>query len=183
MLYIPNAKRDKLTSSIHNLLSLHASHSITSVRDLASIAGQFISMTPAISPIARLMTRECYSTINERQSWASSILLTSCVITELDFWILNIHSLNGFPFKFLLVPHIQISSDASARGNVRIHPQLRQNAISWPLDRNQQLNMARTSELAAVLRVLKESKSFLANHKVKCLTDNLRPTHCKLRER
>ena len=170
--YIGEAKLAKLLSSINYLMVQFTAGQLISVRKLASIAGQVIAMSPALGPIARLMTRSCYHAIESRVSWTSLINLPSSVTAELEFWIQNIKLLNGFPFKFRLVPTIQISSDASATGYggfVHGKSDMRLHGI-WSV--SEKLNSSTWRELTAVLRILIECQSYLINQKIKWFTDN-----------
>ena len=71
-----------------------ASPSMT-VRQLASIVGQIVSMSLGLSSVARLMTRSLYTIINCRTTWNDKIVWTEEAWAEMKFWENNIESLNG----------------------------------------------------------------------------------------
>ena len=58
---MPSAKIMKLKESISRILSQH----FVTAKELASVAGQLISMLLAIGNTARLMSRSMYSQISE----------------------------------------------------------------------------------------------------------------------
>ena len=53
--------------------------------DLASITGKIISMSLAIGPLNRLMTRSIYALLSIRKHWSQSLNLTPEVKEELQF--------------------------------------------------------------------------------------------------
>ena len=63
----------KLKSSINFLCSIDCK--IIKVRDLASVVGQVISLTPCVGRVARIMTRSMYAAVNQTLSWNSDIEL------------------------------------------------------------------------------------------------------------
>ena len=64
-------------------------------RDLASITGKINSMSLAIGPVSRLMTRSTYSLLSTRKHWNQSLTLTPEVKEEVQFWISQIDLING----------------------------------------------------------------------------------------
>ena len=66
---------------------------IFKVRDVASVVGQVISLTPCVGSVARIMTRALYTVVNQKQSWSSKVELTKEACDELTFWIDNVDSL------------------------------------------------------------------------------------------
>ena len=83
---VPPAKVIKLLHSIDAILSAQRSSIPSTFRSLAGVAGQIISMSLAIGPVSRLMTRAIYRSIESRESWSDSVLLSNNVISELNFW-------------------------------------------------------------------------------------------------
>ena len=60
------------------------------------------------------MTRNLYRMIESRQSWDSKFLLSDQdVISELNFWKQNVHSLNRKCLSEYKVPSVIVYSDAS----------------------------------------------------------------------
>ena len=43
------------------------------VRDLASVVGQLISLTPCVGSVARIMTRSLDANVNQKLSWNSEV--------------------------------------------------------------------------------------------------------------
>ena len=87
---------------------------IFKVRDVASVVGQVISLTPCVGSIARIMTYALYTVVNQKQSWNSKVELSKEAFDELKFWIDNVDSLNfcclWIPFQ---LPARFVYSDAS----------------------------------------------------------------------
>ena len=63
-------------------------------RSFASITGKLISMSIALGPVARLMTRSLYALINTRCSWCHVLLISSEAKAELQFWINQLEEFN-----------------------------------------------------------------------------------------
>ena len=170
--FVPEGEISKLKDCTTSIISLLDSAKPVPVKLLASFAGQIISMTLAIGPVTRLMTRASYRAIESHVFWADSIFLPDSVVLELNFWLQNISLLNGFPFRFCLAPTMQIYSDASDTGFggfVKGNHALRYHGTWTPAER---LTSSTWRELVAVLRLLSEWHAILANQKVKWFTDN-----------
>ena len=87
---------------------------IFKVRDVASVVGQVISLTPCVGSVARIMTRALYTVVNQKQSWNSKVELTKEACDELTFWIDNVDSLNfRCPWLPFQPPARFVYSDAS----------------------------------------------------------------------
>ena len=82
----------KLKSSIDLLRKDNCK--ILKVRDVASVVGQVISLTPCVGSVAKIMTRALYTVVNQKQSWDSQVELSKEAFDELTFWIDNVDSLN-----------------------------------------------------------------------------------------
>ena len=67
---------------------------ILKVRDVASVVGQVISLTPCVGSVAKIMTRALYTIVNQKQSWDSQVELSKEAFNELTFWIDNVDSVN-----------------------------------------------------------------------------------------
>ena len=61
---------------------------IFKVRDVASVVGQVISLTPCVGSVARIMTRALYTVVNQKQSWNSKVELTKEACDELTSTLL-----------------------------------------------------------------------------------------------
>ena len=87
---------------------------IFKVRDVASVVGQVILLTPCVGSVARIMTRALYTVVNQKQSWNSKVELTKEACDELTFWIDNVDSLNfRCPWLPFQPPARFVYSDAS----------------------------------------------------------------------
>ena len=169
---IPQRKIADLLSLIEQLLASHNTFRSVSVKSLASFSGSIISMSLALGPITRLMTRATYHTIESRSSWACSLYLPSSVASELSFWQNHIAELNGFPFHYRLSPTMQIFSDASDTGFggfVDGKPELRAHDLWSPSEKTYSSTWR---ELAAVLRILEAFGKNCHNQKIRWFTDN-----------
>jgi len=170
--FVPQPKISKLLSTIDDMFSLVNSASSVPVLNLACFAGQVISMTIALGPISKLMTRSSYRAIESRVFWSDTIFLPDPVLNELRFWSSNIYCLNGAPFRFRLAPSIQVFSDASDTGfggYIQGVPDSRFHA-TWSLIEKQKSSTWR--ELTAVSRILFQFRNYLSHHKVKWFSDN-----------
>ena len=65
MFLVPQEKIERFCQAISELLL----YDRVSVRHLASIIGQIISMGLAVGPVARLRSRYMYDVLNQRRSW------------------------------------------------------------------------------------------------------------------
>jgi len=74
----------KLESTCELLQSLMDKPAVPAKR-LASAIGRLISMSMAIGPVARLMTRSLYTVLNTRGSWCAQLSLSMEAKTELKF--------------------------------------------------------------------------------------------------
>ena len=165
---VPSQKVSRLQSSI---ASVNLNRPVQ-VRALSSIAGQVISMSLAIGPIARLRTRACYAIINQRKTWSDSLLLTEEAKAELHFWKECLPLFNGQPIWFESSATRVAYSDASSSGYggyvVEIGP-----SISHGHWSPQEASMSSTwRELKAVFAVLQSFAKKLQGHTVKWFTDN-----------
>ena len=113
---IPPKKMFKLLSTISAILATRQSKDCVPVKQLACFTGQIISMSLALGPISRLMTRASYRTIESINYWYQSIKLSNDTVAELEFWDNNAESLNGFSISLRLVPSMTIYTDASGVG-------------------------------------------------------------------
>ena len=64
-------------------------------RKLASLIGKIISMSLALGPVTRLMTRNLYAVLNCRLAWCHKFTLSNEAYQELHFWLSEITKFNG----------------------------------------------------------------------------------------
>ena len=112
LISVTERRFSKLKSSIYLLRKDDCK--IFKVRDVASVVGQVISLTPCVGSIARIMTYALYTVVNQKQSWNSKVELSKEAFDELKFWIDKVDSLNfcclWIPFQ---LPARFVYSDAS----------------------------------------------------------------------
>ena len=159
----------KLKESISRILSQR----FVTAKELASVAGQLISMFLAIGNTARLMSRSMYSQISEQVSWFCPFTLHDSVKSELVFWLSNLDQHNGRPIWFKSSTVRIAYSDASDTGYgryiVELGPQVAAQGV-WSSDMANQSSMLR--EILAVRKVLESFAPKLAGLYVKWFTDN-----------
>ena len=61
---------------LRSKLSLAKQAYLVSARQLASLIGTIISMSIALCPVTRLMTRSLYAVLNDRVSWCQKLTLS-----------------------------------------------------------------------------------------------------------
>ena len=95
----------KLKSSV--IVIRKVDHKTVKVRDLASVVGQVILLTPCVENVARITTRYLYANVNQKLPWNSEVVLTKEACDELAFWSENVDSLNfiapGCLYNLLLI--------------------------------------------------------------------------------
>ena len=172
LFHIPQEKLFKFLSTISAILSAHQANNSVPVKQLACFTGQVISMSLALGPIARLMTRDSYRSIESSNSWNQSIKLRNDTVAELEFWAQNIFSLNGFSIRLKLVPSMTIYSDASEvgyGGHVENQSNLK---IQGNWSQSEKRKSSTWRELAAVLNLLLELQHVVSHKTIKWCTDN-----------
>lgn len=86
--------QNRLDSLLEQISRAKASRALPATA-LASIIGKILSMSLALGPVTRLMTRGMYSVLNARESWYHQVLLTAEALVELAFWPQHVSALNG----------------------------------------------------------------------------------------
>ena len=86
---VPTSKIDKLKREPISLQNRHGAPA----KHIASVVGTIISMSIALGPVARLMTRSLYSLLNSHQSWFETLCIMPEVNEELHFWRDSYHDL------------------------------------------------------------------------------------------
>ena len=76
------------------LMALEGCPCITA-KQLASLVGSIMSMSIALGPVARLMTRSLYTLLNNRHSWYERLQVSPEAREELQFWHKCIMDFNG----------------------------------------------------------------------------------------
>lgn len=87
---------------------------VLSTRELASITGSIISLSPVFGNLCRILSTHCQLSIAVSQNWESKVQLDSYCISELEFWLTNVNRFNAKDcFKLADHAHV-IYSDASS---------------------------------------------------------------------
>ena len=148
-----------------------ASPSMT-VRQLASIVGQIVSMSLGLGSVARLMTWSLYTIINCRTTWNDQVVWTEEAWAEMKFWENNIESLNGKEMRYSAGAVRLVYSDASDTGyggyTVDVGPRIAQG--QWSECESQASSTWK--ELEAINRILQAYSKPMKGETVKWLTDN-----------
>ena len=79
---VPTSKIENLRGQLTSLQNRHA----TPAKQIASVVGKIVSMSIALGPVARLMTRSLYSLLNNRQSWFETLCISPEAGKELQLW-------------------------------------------------------------------------------------------------
>ena len=141
-------------------------------KTLASVVGSIISMSLAIGPVSRFMTRSMYSLLETRLSWWETLEITPEAHQELNFWVACLAEYNCQPIWQSPSAVRVVYSDASDTGYggyvVEHGPCVAYG--QWTQNEAQQSSTWR--ELAAVLRVLTAVAAKLLNVRVRWFTDN-----------
>ena len=87
-IFVPTDKVERLKSSLVQVLD----RPTLKARNLASIIGKLISMSLAVGPVARLMTRSLYAILNTR---CQSLPVSREARQEIQFWLDNLDNVNG----------------------------------------------------------------------------------------
>ena len=99
-LFVPECKLDRALEKVESLKKKEGRW--LPVKELASLSGLLGSFGPAMGNIARFHTRAMLTQIaevTEEKGWKSKLLLSSRVISELDFWKRNMLRLNGYRMR------------------------------------------------------------------------------------
>ena len=54
-----------------------------------------MSMSLALGPVTRLMTRSLYGVLSSKMAWCQKLVLTSEALSEVKFWVEEITKFNG----------------------------------------------------------------------------------------
>jgi hypothetical protein len=143
-----------------------------SAKRLASVVGSIISMSLAIGPIGRFMTRSMYALLETRLSWWDMLNITPAAQQEIIFWQACVAEYSFQPIWHSPSAMRVVYSDASDTGYggylVEHGPCMAYG--QWTEHGAQQSSTWR--ELAAVQRVLMAVAVKLLNTRVRWFTDN-----------
>ena len=83
--------------AIQSLIASALEQVVVTARFLASIVGKIISLSLAVGPVARFMTRSLYALLNQRQYWNDQLTLDEGATAELQFWKSSLQGYDSQP--------------------------------------------------------------------------------------
>ena len=166
---VPQRKIEKLQALISTLVSSY----LILIKDLARVAGQIISMTLGLGPIARLFTRQMYFRIESRLHWHELVSIDPALLEELRFWLQHLPSFIGYAISRSLSATSIVYSDASDTGYGGYTVQVgdRHKAVGLWSEVDSKLSST-YREMKAILNVLQSFKSLLHDQAVVWFTDS-----------
>jgi len=176
---IPEKKVVKLKSTLLGLLTEFPS---LRVRSVASVCGFIISLSPALGPIVRLLTRQMYAFVQCRITWNDVLHANDGVREELQFWLHHIDAFNGYSIHRSISFQATLSCDASSSGyGAALLMGNEQRFCSEMWNVHDCCESSSFRELKAILLALRSFCKLLINCNVKIFTDNqsvVRIAHC-----
>ena len=141
-------------------------------RQLASVVGSIISMSLAIGPVSRFMTRSMYAVLESRLSWCDSLDISQDARQELEFWKACLTDYNCQPIWHSPSAVRVVYSDASDTGYGGYVVEHGPCVTYGQWEENEACQSSTWRELAAVLRVITAVADKLVNSRVRWFTDN-----------
>ena len=135
-------------------------------RSIASITGKIISMSIALGPVIRSMTRSLYALISTCYSWCHTLEMSDEARSELQFWADHLEEFNGQDIWHSPYSISFVYSDASntGYGGYMIEHGFHIEQGQWLI---QEASRCSTwQELQAVHKVLESLTNKLQNHRV-----------------
>ena len=139
---------------------------------LASLIGKIVSMSLALGPVTRLMTRSLYATLNSRGSWCQQLALSQDAKAEIQFWRNNISQFNGLDLWPKPSAVRVVYSDASNTGYGGYTVEHRGQIANGQWSKEEARQSSTWRELRAVRLVLESFEQKLQNERVRWFTDN-----------
>jgi len=162
---------DKL-SSLKTQLHLALDSTQIKAKSLASITGKIISMSIAMGPVTRLMTRSMYALLNTRQFWCQYLRITQPVQEEISFWLQRLDTFNGQGIWHTPSAVRMVYADASCTGYAGYTVEHSCYIAHGPWTPEEATRSSTWRELRAVRMVLESLKSKLKNERVRWFSDN-----------
>ena len=166
-----SAPCDKVQSLLAHIKDVMSQVSPTA-RGIASITGKIISMSLALGPVARLITRGLYALLSRRQSWCSKLTLSQEAKLELQFWLGGLEAWNGQGIWHSPAAIRVVYTDASHTGYGGYtveHGCHIAHGVWLPEERTESSTWR---ELRAVRQVLESLVGKLRNERVRWFTDS-----------
>ena len=170
-LHIPARRIDDCVQVLQSVLDRLP---MVSARDLARCTGKIISMSPVIGNVCRLMSRNCYRLIESRTTWDCLLPLGDfdLVSRELNFWLLNLTSLNSRCLKHYSRSDAIVFSDASSVAAGAICVQHDQKVFHQMFSESERCSSSTYRELLAIKQALLTFENDLMGKTVKLFTDS-----------
>ena len=165
---VPEEKIDALKANLSHLMSKVS----PKARNLASVIGKIMSMSLAIGPVSRLMTRSMYALLNSRQYWDQPLSMTPEVKAELQFWNSQLELINGKEIWHSTSAIRVVYSDASATGYGSFTVEHGCHAANGAWSEEEMAQSSTRRELKAVRKVLESLLPKLKNEWVRWFSDN-----------
>ena len=166
-----SAPQDKVQSLLAHIKDVMSQDNPTA-RSIASVTGKIISLSLALGPVSRLMTRSLYALLNSRQSWCSKLPLSQEAKSELQFWLGGLEGWNGQEIWHSPAAIRVVYTDASQTGygGYTVEHGCHIAHGVWLPEESKESSTWR--ELRAVRRVLESLVGKLQNERVRWFTDN-----------
>ena len=166
-----SAPQDKVQSLLAHIKDIMSQDSPTA-RSIASVTGKIISMSLAIGPVSRLMTRSLYALLNSRQSWCGKLPLSQEAKSELQFWLEGLETWNGQGIWHSPAAIRVVYTDAShtGYGGYTVEHGCHIAHGTWLPEEQKESSTWR--ELQAVRQVLESLVGKLQNQRVRWFTDS-----------
>ena len=168
MVYIPQEKIISLKTQLQYVSQGKA----VMARMLASVIGKIISMSLALGPVARLMTRSMYAVLNTRMFWCQLLEISQEARYELRFWLSQIDSLNGSGVWQSPSAVRVVYTDASGTGYAGYTVEHGCHIALGLWAKEESSASSTWRELRAVRMVLESLIGKLHDHRVRWFTDN-----------
>ena len=144
------------------------------VRSLAKITGQCISMTKAIVP-TKLLLRNTFRVLKGRDSWDLLVTLTAAAEKNLKWWLGAFIGWNRAALDQKSID-VQIETDVSKSGWVGAVLYTEEAAGIWPIEIR--FDSSNFRKLTAIYMTLLTFRKKMRNKKVQVLTDNAISVAC-----
>ena len=103
-------------SGLKAMLVMAAKQTTLRAKFIASLVGKIVSMSIALGPVSRFMTRALYSLLETRGSWCEFLAVTNEAREELLFWVECLQDYNAQPIWYSPSALRCVYSDASDTG-------------------------------------------------------------------
>ena len=169
---LPIAVTDARVGKIEEKLSLILQKKLVSTRELASITGSVISLSPVFGNLSRIMSRHCQISIAASPGWDFVSELDSYCVAELQFWLSTIKKYNS-KNCFQYSSHNQIVySDASGFACGAIIFNNSTQICHRPFTQEERAFSSTHRDLIAIEYSLKAFGPILRNSRVEWFTDS-----------